>query len=101
MFIHVTGTVQDRRLGAEIDRTDVIWFLACMSKSIRDLSAQQLRRAARLKERIEKLQKELDLILSGAVDDEDLRPKRRMTESGRARIVAAQKRRWAKKKRTK
>lgn len=84
-----------------VDRTGDIWFCPRMSNSIRDLSPQQLRRAARLKERIHKLQGELDQILSGAVSDEAMRPKRKMTDAGRARIVAAQKRRWAKKKRAK
>lgn len=70
-----------------------------MDRTIHDLTPRQLRRAAVLKERIESLQAELERILSGEEDAGDIvRPKRQMTEAGRARIVAAQKRRWEKKK---
>jgi len=82
-----------------VDPLRDLCFRSRMSKSIRDLTPNQLRRAARLKERIHKLQGELDQLLSGNIGDDDLRPKRNITEAGRARIVAAQKRRWAKKKR--
>jgi hypothetical protein len=58
------------------------------------LSAQQLRRAAAIKEQIDALQSELGKILGGASESGNGR--RTMSASARARIAAAQKARWAK-----
>jgi hypothetical protein len=70
-----------------------------MSNPLRDLTPQQLRRAATLKEKIASLQIELDQLLSGVAGPAlSPKPGRKISEAGRARIVEAQKRRWAKKK---
>jgi hypothetical protein len=62
--------------------------------SISSLSAEQLRRAAAIKEQIDSLENELGKILGGAAVSET--GKRVMSASARARIGAAQKARWAK-----
>lgn len=59
-----------------------------------NLSSQQLRRIADLKEKIDSLQHELTLLIGGRGPG---RPKKYgMSAAGRARIAAAQKARWAK-----
>ena len=65
---------------------------------IANLSAQQLRHAADLKEKIAALQDELSRYLNGSTESRAPAPKRkfRMSAAGRARIIAAQKARWAK-----
>lgn len=67
------------------------------------LSAQQLRRAAAIKDQIEALESELGKILGGggAATTPVASGKRTMSASARARIAAAQKARWAKVKGTK
>jgi hypothetical protein len=62
--------------------------------AIIDLSSQQLRHIADLKEKIDSLQDELSRLVGGGG------PKRkfRMSISGRAKIAAAQRARWAKAK---
>ena len=67
------------------------------------LSATQLRRAADLKEKIDRLQTELNHLLGYVVGNgrPEKRPtpkKRKMSAKARARISAAQKARWAKQK---
>lgn len=66
--------------------------------SLNNLSAQQLRHAAEVKEKIQSLEGELNRILfsSEAVSTGVAKPKRKMSASARARIAAAQKARWAK-----
>ncbi len=68
--------------------------------NLSDLSAAQLRRAASIKERIEKLHKELANILGTASPASTAAngrtKKRRMSAAARALISAAQKKRWAK-----
>ena len=72
--------------------------------SITSLSAQQLRQAADLKERIDGLQDQLTAILGGEVSTpfasgpaaEPGRKKRKMTAAWRKAISLAQKARWAK-----
>ncbi len=68
-----------------------------MNTSITSLSAQQLRRAANLKERIEGLNHELSRLL-GTSDSESVATVRRkkISAAGIARIRAAAKKRWAK-----
>jgi hypothetical protein len=68
-----------------------------------NLSAQQLRRAADIQEKIAALQDELSQYLGGSVSSRApaRRGKRRMSAAGRARIIAAQKARWAKVRGTK
>jgi hypothetical protein len=70
-----------------------------MSSSIAALSAQQLRHAADIKDRIESLHHELKRILgvsNSASAAAAAKNRRKMSAAGRARIVAAQKARWAK-----
>lgn len=67
--------------------------------SLTQLSAVQLRRAAGLKEKIAALQKQLDSLLGGAASPAAAaapKKKRKLSAAARARIVAAQKARWAK-----
>jgi ElaB/YqjD/DUF883 family membrane-anchored ribosome-binding protein len=70
-----------------------------MSSSITNLSAQQLRRAADMKDKIQSLEKELEQILGSSTEPAaPAVPKKRhkMSAAGRARISAAAKARWAK-----
>ncbi len=62
-----------------------------------NLSSQQLRRIADLKEKIDSLQHELIRLVGGSGP----RRKSGMSASGRARIAAAQRARWAKVRRAK
>lgn len=68
--------------------------------SITNLSVQQLRKAATLKERIQSLEKELNQLLgSAATSVAGPAPKKRkfkMSASAKAKISAAAKLRWAK-----
>jgi hypothetical protein len=68
-------------------------------KTIAALSAQQLRKAADIKDKIQSLENKLNRILGAS----NLVPagvgpkkKRKMSAAGRAKIAAAQKARWAK-----
>jgi len=66
---------------------------------INNLSVQQLRKAANLKEKIEALEKELSQLLGSTAKPIAAKaPKKKggMSAAGKARIVAAQKARWAK-----
>lgn len=65
-------------------------------KLMSSLSAEQLRRAAAIKDQIDALEGELGKILGGAAGSESGTGKRVMSASARARIAAAQKARWAK-----
>jgi len=66
------------------------------------LSVAQLHQVVAIKEKIEALQSELDAIVSGAAPSTEEpapangRRKRHMSAASRARIAAAQQRRWAK-----
>jgi hypothetical protein len=63
-----------------------------------DLSSAMLRRAVQLKEQIEKLENELNTILGESGSQRSMamtRSRPGISAAGRARIVAAQKRRWA------
>lgn len=70
--------------------------------SINQLTASQLRKAASLKDKIAKLEKELTSILGASAPlaktatTKLAKKKGKMTAAGRARIAAAQKARWAK-----
>ena len=64
--------------------------------SISSLSAQQLRRAAAIKEQIDELESELGKIVGGSGATPAPNGRRTMSASARARIGAAQKARWAK-----
>ncbi len=65
-----------------------------MNTSLAHLSVRELRRAAALRERIERLEKELTQILGGHAAAPAKR--RKMSTAGRARIAAAARKRWAK-----
>jgi hypothetical protein len=76
-----------------------------MESILSGLSVAQLKRAITIKEKIEFLEKELASVLGAAPAVPAApavvpRKKRRMSAAGRARIAAAQKARWAKKKAT-
>ncbi len=65
------------------------------------LTAVQLRKAASIREKIDRLQAELDSILGGssapkAIAAPAVKPKRKMSAVARARMAAAAKARWAK-----
>ena len=74
-----------------------------MSTSYNHLSVSDLRKAADLKERIEALESKLNQLMGGSSSSASAetvssgpRKKRGMSAAGRARIIAAQKARWAK-----
>jgi hypothetical protein len=69
--------------------------------SIINLSSQQLRKAAGLKEKIQSLEKQLGQILGSTakpVVAASPKKRRKMSAAGRAKISAAAKARWAKAK---
>jgi hypothetical protein len=76
--------------------------MSLMTTSLNQLSVSDLRKAANLKEKIEALEKELSqLIGNGSVTvsastGKASGKKGGMSASGKARIIAAQKARWAK-----
>jgi hypothetical protein len=73
-----------------------------MNSSLINLSVAQLRRAITIKEEIETLEKELASILGASAEASKPvgrpRKKRRMSAAAKAKIAAAQKARWAKRK---
>jgi hypothetical protein len=82
-----------------VDFLDQKFLTEDMSASIASLSAQQLRRAADIKDKIQSLEKELEQILGSSTKPvAAVAPKKRrkMSAAGRARISAAAKARWAK-----
>ena len=66
--------------------------------SITNLTPKQLRRAAQIKEQVEKLQNELGKLLgsNNSAPTKAVKKKRKMSAAGRKSIAAAQKKRWAK-----
>jgi len=62
---------------------------------IQDLSAGQFRRAATIKEQIERLSKELSIIFDLSANSPAAPRKSGMTASARKKIAAAQRARWA------
>lgn len=69
--------------------------------SLKGLTAKQLRQAATIRERIDELEKQLAAILGGGGGgggEVEAKPKRQMSAAARAKIAAAQKRRWARAK---
>jgi len=68
--------------------------------SIIQLSPKQLRQAAAIKEKIVGLQKQLEQLSDSSVGSagaaSTVRKKRKLSPAARAKIVAAQKARWAK-----
>jgi hypothetical protein len=69
--------------------------------NIIELTAQQLRRAASIKEQIDSLNKELHILLDGATHNGFVSAKKRtMNAAAKKKIAAAQRARWAKLKRS-
>ena len=64
--------------------------------NITELSITQLKKAVVLKEKLAKLEKELASLLGTSASTSGPKKKGGMSAAGRARIVAAQKKRWAK-----
>ena len=68
-----------------------------ISMSLLSLASHELRRAADLDEKIDKLKEELSGILnSSAPTDATKKKRRKMSDAGRLAIAAAQKARWVK-----
>jgi hypothetical protein len=68
--------------------------------NILDLTPQQLRRAASIRERVDTLNKQLLSLLDGSpTDDAASTKKRTMSAAARRKIAAAQRARWAKRRR--
>jgi len=65
-----------------------------MINALSNLNAVQLRRAAKLQEKIAKLTNELESVLGGS-SSTPAKKKHKMSAAGRAAIRAAQKKRWA------
>jgi len=69
--------------------------------NILDLTPQQLRRAASIKEKLDALSRELRSVLDGtSTDGAPLSKKRTMSAAQKRKIAAAQRARWAKLRRT-
>ena len=68
--------------------------------SILNLTSNELRRAAQLKDQVEELQNELAKLIGGGsiTPAKTAKPKRTMSRAARAKIAAAQRARWAKQK---
>jgi len=67
-----------------------------------DLTPHQLRRAASVKEKLDALNRELRSLLGGSSSDGAVSGKKRtMSASVKKKIAAAQRARWAKRKRAK
>jgi hypothetical protein len=68
--------------------------------NILDLTPQQLKRTAAIKEQIQALNKELRILLDGSLDRATSGKKRTMSAAARRKIATAQRARWAKLRRT-
>jgi hypothetical protein len=65
--------------------------------TLENISVSQLRKLVAIKQKIERLQAKLEAITGGSDGVASTGPKRRgMSAAGKARIAAAQRRRWAK-----
>jgi len=65
--------------------------------TLENISVSQLRKLVVIKEKIERLQAKLDAVTGNSDGIASAKPKRRgMSAAGKARIAAAQRRRWAK-----
>jgi len=71
-----------------------------MMSYLRNISVSNLRRSIRLREKIDALERELNVILEAkGTDTASSKIRKGMSAAGRARIAAAQRKRWAKAKR--
>jgi len=66
-----------------------------MGTSLSAISSTQLRRAARIKEKIEKLQRKLDNVIGNGTGSGSVSGHRNLSPDARERIAAAQRKRWA------
>lgn len=86
----------------DIDQSTVLIYPPAMnSVSFDQLTPKQLRQAAKIKERIESLQKELRGLLGESMAPASTaraaaKPKRRMSAAAKAKLSKAAKERWAK-----
>jgi hypothetical protein len=93
-----------RSRGAKISRKRVVPSLICASfadllgaMNLLDLTPQQLKRAAAIKEKIQDLSKELSQILGEPTKAKTATPgRKRLSVTARKNIAAAQQARWAK-----
>ena len=69
--------------------------------NVLDLTPNQLKRAASIKEQINRLNGELVKLLGGASTEGDGKRNGRLSSAARARIAAAQRSRWAKARKAK
>src|SRR5260221_140253 len=68
-----------------------------MSSTIRNLSIKQLKKAIKIRQKLDSLQSELDDLIGGnSFARSGASGERKMSAAGRARIAAAQRARWAK-----
>jgi hypothetical protein len=71
------------------------------SHALNSLSAKQLRSAATLRSRIDKLEAQLAALLGGSTPAAATGRRRRFSAATRAKMAAAQRARWAKRKSSK
>jgi len=84
----------------------MLWLcnLTTMSNALSNLSVKQLKKAIRLREKMEVLQAKLDQLLGSSESAPAVKgkrgrkPKRHMSAAAKAKISAAAKKRWAKAK---
>ncbi|GEM_PF-1566461 len=79
----------------------VISHITMITNSLSDLSAQQLKKALVIRERLDVLQRELFSILGNSSHNTNgnSAPRRHLSAAARAKIAAAQRRRWARQRR--
>jgi hypothetical protein len=75
---------------------DFVGYTSLTFSTMPTLTIIQLKRAVKIKTKLEALQSQLDGLL-GTASSNDGTPRRKVSASGRARMAAAQKARWAKK----
>jgi len=85
-----------RRTTTSTDRLDFSGTWIFTGAAMTHLSASQLRRAARIKHKIESLQKEFSRLLAGTAGAAAPRKRRKMSAAARRKIAAAARARWAK-----
>ena|SRR5208282_1614664 len=85
-----------RRRTKSTDRLDFSGTRAFTGATMTHLSASQLRLAARIKHKIESLQKEFSRLLAGTAGAAAPRKRRKMSAAARRKIAAAARARWTK-----
>jgi hypothetical protein len=92
---------RSHRFWRRIHGLDIAWMRSFTDRTMINLTASELRRAADVKDKIEALQSELARLLGGTDNAPAPRKRRGMSAAVRARIAAAQRARWAKQRGTK